>query len=459
MSRVLRQEGGPDVGRLTVEEETVSTRKDDTGNTMIVAVGVLMVVGIVATSVWVKTLGGLDQAAFEQKRFAAFSVANTGFDVALFRLEQWDFDLMPPVGSVVFTGTGSTADGDYGYTVVRTATRRWTITATGRNATDQSVRSIKADVYTVSRYTHGIYSRDTMTLNGNPDQLCEFTSSPTGGSDLDCPPDDNSLLGSSGTIQCQGAGWDEISMTVYPPSGGADTACLDEDGSNVIQADSPYEFQPITAPPSDARVLPGCTVLSCTMTPGMFATLAPGNYAVRDLVVGSGSDQDLCRAPLPVGQSVKIYVTGTLTFADGVYINVRAQGGGPREGCNTFPPVGPWIDTSDSGRYAPTAPPSDFIVIRTCSGQPDAEIVRQGNSQPVASMVLDAMCSRMTSNGGPHFLLFGAALLDQFRINGSLRLLAYDTNLANLREFQGYRVTKWREVPPQPELLPAIPAP
>ncbi len=432
-------------------------RYDESGNTMIVAVGVLMIVGIVATSVWVKTLGGLDQAAFEQKRFAAFSVANTGFDAALFRLEQWDFDRMPPVGQVVFQGTGQTSDGEYGYTVVRTATRRWTITATGRNATDQSVRSIKADVYTVSRYTHGIYTRDSMVLNGNPDQLCEFTSSTAGGSDLDCPPDDNSLLGTSGAIRCQGAGWDEISMTIYPPSGSAEEQCVASDGSNVNQADSPYEFQPITEPPADARPLPGCTVQSCTISPQMFSSLAPGTYTVRDLVVGSARDQNLCRAPLPAGQSVKIYVTGTLTFADGVYINVKAQGGGSREGCSTFPQVGSWVETGGSRRYAPTAPPSDFIVIRTCSGQPDAEIVRQGNSQPVASMVLDAMCSRMTDNGGPHFLLFGAALLDQFRINGSLRLLAYDTNLANLREFQGYRVTKWREIPPQPELLPPPP--
>ncbi len=416
--------------------------RDDRGNTMIVAVGVLMIVGIIATSVWVKTLGGLDIASFEQKRFAAFSVANSGFDEALFRLEQWELDDMPAVGQIVFSGSGSTAEGDFSYIVTRIADRQWSIVATGTNRSDQSTRSIKAKVYTDSRYKHGIYTRDGTDLNGTPGDLCAFDSDDP--DDADCPPDDTALLGSSGIIDCSGNGWDEISMTLYPPDGDAGGQC-GEKGKNINTATSPYDFVPVTAPPPDAQVLPGCTVVSCTITPQMFASLPPGDYKVVDLVIGSGSNQDLCRRR-DGERSITIYVTGSLSFASGVFINARERNG---RGCTGYEEVGPYIDVRGAGEYAPTAPPSDFIVIQTCTQSKPAEIDRgQGRKQPVASMVLDAMCSVMTSNGGPHFLLFGAALLSEYVVNGSLKLLAWDRQLANLKQFLKYRVTDWREIPP-----------
>jgi hypothetical protein len=438
--------------RIRIRRSPMLLHRDDSGNTMIVAVGVLMIVGIIATSVWVKTLGGLEQSVFEQKRVAAFAVANSGLDEALFRLEQWDFDSMPPVGQTVFTGQGSVADGDYSYRVIRTGTRSWSIVATGVNRDEQSTRSIKTDVYTSSRYKHGIYTKDDMTLNGSPGSLCAFTSSTQGNpGTADCPPDDTSLLGTSGEISCQGNGWDEISITIYPPDASASRQCVGD--GNVNEAPSPYEFS-VTAPPPNAQILPGCTAVSCTISPQMFASLPPGDYRVQNLTIGSGPDQDLCRPPLQLGQSTNIYVTGTLRFARAVYINVGSNNP-QRRGC-TGPRVGPMIEEGQGNdMFWPTAPPSDFIVTKTCTeGQPVDEIIRDGGGGtaiPAASMVIDALCSRMTMNGGPHFLLFGAALLYEYEVNGALKLLAWDRNLANLKQFLQYRVTNWREIPPVPE--------
>jgi hypothetical protein len=425
-------------------------RRDDKGSTMIVAMAVLLVLGIVATSVWVKTLGGLSQASFEQRRLAALATANSGLDEAVFRVEQIDLSTVPE--DYTFTGAGETADGQYVYKVERTALRRWRIVATGRSA--DGTRSVRAEIFTTSRYDHAIATKDSTVVHGKPDKICAFESGTTG--DRDCPPEDVSVLGSAGRITCAGNGWDEVQITIYPPDGSA-SGCGTL-GDNVVQSPDPLVLEePVI--PSGTQPLPGCgsTNATCTLDPTRFRQVVPGIYQVRNLTLGApiqGNVMNNLCSPLGVSQNnpVIIYVTGELRFEKNVRLNVGTPNAGDGEGCDDPPPaggghtaVGPTI-----GGYYPTRDPGGFRIIRTCPSSPAEIDTQQGQAQPVVSMILDAQCSMVTSEGGPHFYLFGAAVLSQYTDNGALQVLAYDRSLASITTHR-YYVSNWTEIPPVPD--------
>ena len=428
---------------------TSRMRRDERGSTMVVAMAVLLVLGIVATSVWVKTLGGLSQASFEQRRLAALATANSGLDEAVFRVEQIDLSLIPEDYS--FTGEGETQDGQYRYKVDRTGLRRWQIVATGRST--DGIRSVRAEIFTTSRYDHAIATKDSTTVNGDPNELCAFQS---GTQNLDCPPSDVSLLGSAGAIRCAGNSWDEVQISIYPPDGSA-SGCGTL-GDNVVQSPDPLILEePVI--PGGTQPLPGCGSIyaNCTLDPTDFRSLAPGIYQVRNLTLGApvqgNAMNNLC-SPLAVTQDnpVIIYVTGELRFEKNVRLNVGTTNAGDEAGCDDPPPVGgghTQVGPTIEGYY-PTREPGGFRIIRTCPSSPAEIDTQQGQAQPVVSMILDAQCSTVTSNGGPHFYLFGAAVLSQYTDNGSLRVLAYDRRLASIITHR-YYVSNWTEIPPVPD--------
>ncbi|MER3396346.1 MAG: hypothetical protein C4319_06140 [Acidimicrobiia bacterium] len=258
-----------------------------------------------------------------------------------------------------------------------------------------------------------------------------------------CPPQEP-ILGAAGQLRCSSTAWAEIPMVIFPPDG-QQFRCGVE-GGNVQRAPAPFTVDQQQPPPS-AQPLPSCGSINatCTLSPADFAALQGGvTYRVQNLTLGSSTDQSLCSAAnISQSNPVVIYVTGSLTIQGGALINVRDSGN--TQGCINRPFVGPVIDG-----WGPTTQPGGLRIVRTCPSNPQAIDVGSGSHIPRASMVLDAMCSIVVVNGGPHFYLFGAALLDQYTDNGSLRVLAYDRQLAQITT-RKFRIKDWREIPPVPD--------
>lgn len=415
---------------------------DETGSTMIVAMAVILIMGMVATSIWAKTLGGLSQARFEQRRLSAFASANSGLDEAVFRIEQLSLDELPDDYS--FTGGGSTESGEYGYAVVRTGARSWTVLSTGRTA--EGMRTVRADIVTFSRYDHAV-AGNHVTVRGTPmgdaSGICAYDSDDLA-EGKECPPEDTAMLGSysmegsPGTLTCSGRGWQDVKLMLYP--GAQASGCGDD---NVLRSEQDM-FLEQPRVPSDA-VYPNSGVDAsgnCNFNPYTFASLVGGvTYKCKNLTFSGSSNRstNYCSGPnVTQDNPVIIYVTGSITFSAGVRINVE-NGRADQDGCDGRPAVGPEIE----GWY-PTTQPGGLRLLQTCDG--GSIDLQGGQNQPIVSMILDAQCAQWVSNGGPHLYLFGAAVVSEFTDNGALRVLAYDKRIMEI-VINKYYVKNWREVP------------
>lgn len=413
---------------------------EERGSTMIVAMAVILIMGIVATSIWAKTLGGLSQARFEQRRLAAFASANSGLDEAVFRIEQLSLEDLPDDYS--FTGSGNNDSGDYSYSVVRTGERSWTVLSTGRSAA--GMRTVRADVVTFSRYDHAV-AGNKVTVRGNPKDdaggICAYDSRDSV-DEKQCPPEDIAMLGSyseegsPGLLNCSGQGWDEVKMMLYP--GAQASGCGEE---NVLRSDQDMFLEQPTVP-ADA-VYPNTGVDAsgnCNFTPTTFAALVGGfTYKCNNLRFTSNPN-NYCSAPnVTQDNPIIIYVTGSITFERDVRVNVD-NGIADGDGCDRRPKAGPNV----AGWY-PTTQPGGLRIIQTCDRNTTIGLPG-GQNQPIVSMILDAQCAQWVSAGGPHLYLFGAAVVSEFTDNGALRVLAYDKRITEI-VIHKYYVKNWREVP------------
>lgn len=415
-------------------------RDDDRGNTMIIAMAVLMIMGILAAAIWAKTISGLRYASYDKTHLATLSVADSGIDEATFRLEQLDPEALSTQDIVELNGTGSMSGGDYEYIATRKSNIEWEMTAVAE--VDGVRRAIRADAVTRPKHGFGIETVSALTLNGSPaDSICSYDSlNPDSnygelcaGAGLDTP-----ILAAGGYLGCQGAGWNDVPVMIYPPAGSSDCA-------DTTQSPTTHEWDPPVAP-----IAGGLTTLQdnaagdCNVTAADLWAAAPGAYNCKDLVLGPNGDEDLCtNDTVDMWDHIAIHVTGSVTFGNGVYVNVADASRGCKPNV-----AGPLMGNPS---FYPTESAGTFRVYVASQDEID---IQNGAHLPAASMVLYAPYSWAKANGGPHLRIFGSLFLDHFTNNGSLEVLGYDRSLS-LITTKTYKVVNWREIPPPQGIGPS----
>lgn len=420
--------------------------RDDTGNTMIIAMAVLMIMGILAAAVWAKTISGLNLSGYDRTHLSVMAVANSGIDEAIFRLEQ----ISPDESGITdtLTGSGNMSGGSFSYTATRKNDLSWEIVSVavigGSDSPYTIRRAIKADARTTSRFDVAVGGRTSVRFSGIPldaGQACSYDSRDTG-SDVYCAdgsrdgPLTAALMGTSGSLDCDGnaQSWGQIPIVLWPPSGSATGACQ----TTVPPPPAPYPWEPVEAPnPSGSNAIQDNAAGDCYLTGADVASMGAGVYNCRNLVLGSGGNQAMCtNNSVDMWNPIEIYVSGNLEFERGAWLNV---GDLPNGGCAPRPAAGPEID----GLY-PTEMAGAFRVYKASS----SEIVTPGGAnKPVMSMVLYAPYSTFQLNGGPQVYIFGSVMVDQFDTNGAVNVLAYDRSLS-LITTKKYYIQNWREIPP-----------
>lgn len=419
---------------------------DDGGNTMIIAMAVLMIMGILAAAVWAKTISGLNHSGYDRTHLSVMAVANSGLDEAMFRLEQ----ISPDDESITdtLTGSGEMSGGSFSYTATRKDDLSWEIVSVavigGPNAPYTIRRAIKADARTTSRFDVAVGGRTSVSFSGNPldtDQACSYDSR-----DVSNPvycagyPEPNNLtaalIGTSGSLDCNGnaSDWNEIPVVLWPPSSSATGACQ----NTVPPPPTPYPWEPVVAPqPGGSNALWDNGSGDCNLTGADVAAMNPGVYNCTNLVLGAGGNQSMCtNNSVDMWNPIEIYVSGDLDFDGGAWLNVGDQ---PNGGCAPRAATGPEID----GLY-PTEMAGAFRVHKASTSQIGTP---GGANKPVMSMVLYAPYSSFTLNGGPQVYIFGSVMVDQFDTNGAVNVLAYDRSLS-LITTKKYYIQNWREIPP-----------
>lgn len=427
--------------------ERLSSRhdRDDRGNTLIIAMAVLMIMGILAAAVWAKTLSGLNRSGYDKTHLSVIAVANSGLDEAMFRLEQLnpdDFNITDTL-----TGSGEMSGGSFTYTAIRKDDLTWEILSVaeiGDAGSPYTIRrAIRADARTTSRFDVAVGGKSSVSFSGNPfdtSNACTYDSRDFSNYPIYCADGSHdgdltsALIGTSGTLACTGSNdWDEFPVVLWPPQ--SSTANNNNCNNLVPPPPAPYPWEPVVAPqPGGSNALMDNGAGDCNLTGADVASVLPGVYNCTNLVLGAGGNQAMCtNNAVDMWNPVEIYVSGDLDFASGAYLNVGPQGAGGCAGSAT----GPTID----GVY-PTAMAGSFRVFKASS----TEIgVPGGANKPVMSMVLYAPDSSFTLNGGPQVYIFGSVMVDQFDTNGAVNVLAYDRSLSLLTT-KKYYVQNWTEV-------------
>lgn len=427
----------------TMAVSSSSKHRDDRGNTMIIAMAVLMIMGILAAAIWAKTISGLRFAGYDKTHLATLSVADSGIDEATFRLEQLDPEKQSTLEIMELNGEGSMSGGDYEYVATRQSELAWEMTAVAE--IDGVRRAIRANAVTRPKFGFGVETVSALDLQGNPTDICSYDSREGAGSNPPygelcsggTPPLDAPIMATGGSLDCNGSGWDEVPVMIYP-SGSSDC-------SMTSQSPSRHEWEPPVAPlPGGLTTLQDNAAGDCFVTEDDLDDLDAGAYNCKNLVLGPDGDEDLCTDPdLDMWNHVAIHVSGTVTFGSGVYINA-ADG---TRGCNE-PAMGPQMG---SPAFWPTAQAGTFRLYVSSAAKID---IQTGTHLPAASMVLYAPYSWAVANGGPHLRLFGSAFLDTFTNNGALEVLGYDRSLSQITT-KTYKIVNWREIPAPADVLPS----
>lgn len=425
-------------------------RDDDRGNTMIIAMAVLMIMGILAAAIWAKTISGLRYAGYDKTHLATLSVADSGIDEATFRLEQLDPEAQSTLDIVELDGAGSMSGGDYEYIATRKTNIEWEVTAVAE--VDGVRRAIRADAVTRPKHGFAFETVSGLDLNGSPSDICSYDSSEVGPAfgeqcmeELQGP-----IIGAGGAIKCSGEAWNDVPVMIFPPAGSSN--CADE-----TQSPSSHEWDPPVAPIAGGlATLQDNAAGDCFVSAADLWAAPPGAYNCRDLVLGPNGDEDLCtNDTVDMWDNVSIHVWGKVTYGNGVYVNVADLAG---RGCK--PNVaGPWMGQPP---FYPTEAAGAFRVYVSSAGTID---IQQGAKLPAASMVLYAPYSEAVANGSPNLRVFGSLFLNTFTVNGAIDVVGYDRSLSRITT-KAYKIVNWREIPPPIDVGPspspsftAVPAP
>jgi Tfp pilus assembly protein PilX len=180
--------------------------RDERGS-IIVAIGVLMVLTLLATAVLARTIGTLANVRRTQDFSAALASADGGLAEALFKIDQVQgasFDNL--------SAPGTLGGGQYTYKATRVNNLTWTIKAKG--VVNNVPHAVQATVVREVTYPYAAFTQQKYDVNGNNSTNIYSYNSVTGVQNTG-----NALIGSNHSIELNGGGTAGDAQHYYTPDG------------------------------------------------------------------------------------------------------------------------------------------------------------------------------------------------------------------------------------------------
>jgi hypothetical protein len=366
--------------------ETVDEPTRDERGSIIIAMGVLMVLTLLATAVLARTLSTLTNVRRTQDFSAALASADGGLAEALFKLDQ-----VQGVSFDNLSSPGTLGAGQYTYKATRLDDLTWTIKAKG--IVNGVPHAIQATVVREVTYPYAIFTQQKYDVNGNNSSNIYSYNSTTG-----LQHTGNALVGSNHGIELNGGGTAGDGQHYYTPDG----ACVG--CANGVQKKGP---RPVLDPvaPTTYQACPTGGTFSGTINGGAGLT-----YLCNTNVTFSGT-VNVLNGPVIVyvGPSYTIDMTGAT-------IN-----------CGTDP-------------ECKSTPASDFRILKAGTGDITVRNL-------MVAGIIYAPSADIPDIPGGKVDVHGSITVNAMRVNGGPNFhVAYDDDLGSVVT-QDWKVQDWTEIP------------
>lgn len=135
----------------------LSKMKRTEEGSLVVAMGVLMILGLLTVAMVARSGSSLKNVRHSQDYKAALSAADGGLAEAMFEIDQ--------APSSSFSGNGTIGEGEYEYTATRVGLNEWTVKAKG--TVNNVPHAIQATVYREVEYQYAIFTDQQLRINGS----------------------------------------------------------------------------------------------------------------------------------------------------------------------------------------------------------------------------------------------------------------------------------------------------
>jgi Tfp pilus assembly protein PilX len=359
--------------------------RDERGS-IVIAMGVLMVLTMLATAVLARTLSTLTNVRRTQDFSAALASADGGMAEALFKLDQ--------VQGVSFDNVstpGTLGAGSYTYKATRIDDLTWTIKAKG--VVNSTPHAIQATVVRDVTYPYAVFTNQTYDVNGNNGTNIYSYNSVTHASGTG-----KAFVGSNHGIEVNGGGTAGDAQHYYTPDG-ACTGC-----ANGVQKKGPRLLTDPIAP----------TAFQACPSGGVFSGTINGTAGLTFLC------------------NTNVTFSGTVNVTNGPVI-VYVGPGYTVDMTNATINCG-----TDPG--CTTTHAQDFRLLKAGTGDISARELKMAG-------VIYAPHADIPAISGGKFFVNGSVTVNSLRINGGPHFhVAYDDNLSSLVT-QDWKVQDWTEIP------------
>jgi len=383
---------------------SVTGRHDEQGSIVFVAL-LLMVLSLVASTLFYRVAGDGEVVASRQGGAAAVSLADAGLADALFRIDQ---EAAGTGGSATFCvgapgclAASIPAAPGASYVATASGPTKWTVESVA--TTGGQSAAVEEQVTRSSKYPFALFGETSLTFNGSAGQAFATYDPAQPATSSNPDPTGEVTVGSNGPINCNGGLGSNVTV-VYYGTGGVGSSQSSNCGRYQSNPDTYYLAPP--SPPADALPCPDGGLMGSAIA-GAPSSLAAGSYLCTTPVTISGV--------LDVDGPVQLYVmldptlygstTGAITITSGSYVNDQADYCAANGGCSP----------------APDLPASqDFQLFTNATGTvgnsngsgfwfggivyaPDASLTADGcKSVYYGSLTINTL----TCNAGPHLTVY-----------------------------------------------------
>lgn len=377
---------------------------------MVVAVAIILVMGLLGSVIATRAVGAALLSSSHQSVASAVSEADAGLADALYRIDQGT--------SGTGTGTAFCVGGSdpnclaasvpaapgVSYLATQVSDTDWLVrslaTVAGKSA------AVEGHVTRQAQYPFALFGNTSLNFNGDSTQSFSSYSpaSPAGSSPANPDPGGAVMVGSNGSITCNGGLGSNVTVEYYG-TGGVGSTGTSDCGSYKKSPDRYYVYTPTA--PAGALPCPGTGTSGSELGSGFAGAptdLVAGTYVCNTPITISGL--------LDVSGPVQLYVilgstygagTAAITIAPGSYVNDQADycANGGTTGCDTPSDLPASQDLqifSDTTGTIGNDTGSGYYLGAVLYA-PNASLTQDGcQSNYYGSLVLNTL----TCEGGPH---------------------------------------------------------
>lgn len=435
----------------------VRVRSGDERGSLVVALTVIMIVVLLSSLIFAKVIGNQEIILSRQNVYSGVTGADAALSDALFRLDQGSADTgstgvfcyNPADSNCTVTVSSSTNPQLVGIKyVARTVpagtdpslATDWVVQAVG-NASSGFHGAVLEKLHRDSKFPFALFGKNGLKFTGNstggnfgtfcpasaPSSQCGGSASNTYtacSNSVSSPP--CLLLGSDGSITCQGTSPLGVSGIIYATgNGGGSDSCGTSSSQNQV-----YQVPDPQAPPG-ALPCPNNGLLGTGQVPP-YPTIDPGTYVCTSPVSISGQIMDSSTT-----SPVKLYIMTGSSYANFLTVAANSQ-------INTTIPFGSLNNPSSGPPSGSTLPdPTLFQVYSNSNGNLTSNGVSNGF---IYAGILYAPDAYLTNNGCKSSFL-GSVTINTYTCAGSPNLTFwYDSQLKY--NFGAWQVTGYQQINP-----------